>query len=929
MGLDSKPQLVGRDAELELIAERVASRPGMSGSTLVIKGEPGAGKSALLDAAEHQASGFTVLRTRGVDLEFVLPFAGLFDLFRPIFDVVDGIPHAQRAALQSALGLGAPVSVDRFAISTGTLALLSAAAEQRPVLVIIDDAQWLDRPSMECLLFASRRLRMDDVTFLWALRDGSESEPLFEGFDEIRPGPLEEQAARALVEEQRRRPVAPSVLRYLLTATNGNPLTLVEAVRAMSDEQIDGQQPVPRTLPLGVSAVQIFRRRIRALAPDVVRALTLLAVATDNDASVLHRAARLLEVNYAAAIEQLESASLVRIELGQPSLGHPLVRAALEHTVHPPDLRAAHRALARVLAERTDPTARAWHLAAAATQPDDDVAQLLEEAALVAQRRSAHGSAAVAFERSAGLTIGDRARAGRLLQAAQAARHAGRTADVRRLLEEATEYAGSSALQAHVECERGRSELYHGAARSAQHLLESAAARIEHEDGRAAAAMLGQAAFAAILTGDPMNAADLAMRARSLTAETREPIVELTLGLALLHKGDSHAMETLRQAAELTESRRGEVDPDYLAFAALALAWVGDFDRSRALIARTLPEARSQAAFGFLCPLLYAAAYLEARTGHLVQAYALVMEGVGVAEATTNDMWRYLCLCCLAYVEAARAEETACREHIDLALDLVRKLDVNYPATILDALGLLELALGHPEQAIAYLEPANVPAGGSEPTLGRLSAPDLVEAFIRAGRELPAGLVYSLAAVAEQDDYPSAAAAAERCRGLAAPDEEMDAHFLRSLDLHAKVGNPFAMARTEACYGERLRRAGRRKEAREHLRRAHAAFEDLGADHWATRVDAELRATGDKGRATTRMGLAQLTPQELQVALTVARGASNREAAAELYISPKTIEFHLHQVFRKLGVRSRGELAALVAQLAPAQGGDVTATSAG
>jgi len=925
MELDRSPQLLGRDAELELISHRVASRPGMSGSTLVIKGEAGIGKSALLDAAERQAAGVTVLRTRGVDLESSLPFAGLFDLFRPIFEVVDQIPPAQRTALQGALGLGAPVSVDRFAISTGTLALLSAAAEQRPVLVIVDDAQWLDTASMEGLLFACRRLRMDDVTFLWALRDGSPCEPLFEGFDEIRPAALDEQAARLLVEEQRNQEVAPSVLRYLVTATNGNPLTLVEAVRAMSDEQLSGVEPVPRTLPLGVSAVEIFRRRIHCLAADVVPALTLLAVATDNDASVLRRAAALLDVDYAPAIEQLEQASLVRIELGQPSLGHPLVRAAVERTVDPPDLRAAHRALAGVLADRTDPTARAWHLAAAATQPDDNVADLLEEAALVAQRRSAHGSAAVAFERSAGLTIDDLSRAGRLLQAAQAARRAGRTADGRRLLEEATRYAGTSAIQARVECERGRSELYHGAARSAQHLLESAAARIEEDDTQAAAEMLGQAAFAALLTGDPMHAADLAARARTLTLRTREPIVELTLGLALLHRGDPQALATLREAAELTDSRRGEVDPDYLAFAALALAWVGDFDRSRALIARTLPEARSEAAFGFLCSLLYAAAYLEARTGHLVQAYALVLEGVSVAEATSNDLWRYLCLCCLAYIEAARVEETACREHIEMALDLVRKLDVDYPATILDALGLLELALGHPEQAVAYLEPANVPAGGSEPTLGRLSAPDLVEAFIRAGRELPAGLVEQLRAVAEQDKYPSAAAAAERCRGLAASEDEMDAHFARSLELHAQVGNPFALARTEACYGERLRRAGRRREAREHLQRAHSAFEDLGAAHWATRVDAELRASGDKGRATGRVGLAQLTPQELQVALTVARGASNREAAAELYISPKTIEFHLHQVFRKLGVRSRGELAARVAQLAPAQGGDAGA----
>ena len=913
--MDEAP-LVGRDAELERLT--ALTSPDRRGSVLVVIGEPGIGKSALLNVAERSAEGMTVLRTRGVDLETGLPFAGLFDLFRPVFDVVKQLPHAQRRALESALGFGDPVSVDRFAISTGTLALLSGAAERRPVLVIVDDAQWLDTASLEGLLFACRRLSMDSVAFLWAMREGSACEPLFAGFDELRPLALDEQAAGRLVAQQRGCEMPSSVLRYLLTASGGNPLTLVESVRAMSDAQLEGREPVPRTLPVGVSAVEIFRRRIRDLEPDAVRALTLLAVATLDDVAVVRRAAAFLDIDYLVALEKLESASLVRIDLGVASLGHPLVRAALESSVEPPETRAAHLALARALVGRPDPTARAWHLAASATQPDDEVADLLQEAAVFAERRSAHGAAADAYERSAGLTLDDEPHARRLLLAAQAARHAGRPADVRRLLRSAADLATTPMLQARVESERGLSELYHGAARTAQDVLERAALRLETVEPPAAAAMLGQAAFAALLTGDPLRAAVLAERARGLSPDRAEPIVELSLGLALLHQGDPSSLTVLRQAADLTESRRGEVEPDYLAFAALALSWVGEFDRSRALLSRSLPQARAESSFGALCSLLYAAGYLEARTGNLVQAYALVMEGVDVAEASGNDLWRYLSLCCLAYVEAARADEEACRRHVEMALELVRQLDVDYPATILDALGLLELGLGHYDQAIAYLEPANVPAGGTEPTLARLSAPDLVEACIRAGQELSPSMRAQLDAAAERSQYPAPAAAAERCRGLAAPDDRMDVHFTRALELHAGVSNPLALARTEACYGERLRRAGRRKEAREHLLRAHAAFESLGAGHWATRVDAELAALGERSRSAGPAGLSQLTPQELQVALKVSEGLSNRQAAAELYVSPKTIEFHLHQVFRKLGLSSRSQLAAMVTRLEPA-----------
>ena len=891
----------------------------MRGSTLVVHGEPGIGKTALLDAAEQAAVGMRVLRTRGVDLDSEIPFGGLFDLFRPIFDVFDQVPPAQRAALKGALGLGPPVSADRFAISTGTLAVLSAASDRKPILVIVDDAQWLDDASMEGLLFASRRLRLDSVAFLFAVRDNERGTRLSGEFDGLWLRALREHEVAQLAAGIHDEPLAPQVSKFLVTATGGNPLTIIETIRALSDAQLSGRKQLPSTLPLGVSAVEIFRRRISRLDAEPAKILGLIAVDSTGDSAVLRRAAAHRGLAYRPPLEKLEAASLVKIEFGRPTLTHPLVRAALEGTIEPAELRASHRALAVVLADRPDPTACAWHLAAAATEPDESVAAALERAAEVAGGRSAYGAAALAFERSAGLSVSDEARAERLLRAAEAARYAGRADQGQRLLEQAQSYSATAPTMSLVECEKARGELYFGRALNARQLFENAAARVRDESPVQSALILAQAACAAVLTDDPVMAAKLAYQAKErVELDDGEPVVELALGYALLHQGDvARSLSVLRAAGELTWRRRDDIDPDCLPFAVLALTWVGDFDQARELINRLLPKARSESAFGYLCFLLYSASYLEARTGHLISAYALASEGVTVAETTSTTLWRYLSLCCLAFIEAAQGREEECREHAAIALDIARQQEFAYPATIQDALGLLELSLGHPDQAIVHLEPVNVRPGSTEPTLGRPTGPDLIESYIRSGRELPESIITQLKLVSDDDRFPAAAAAADRCLGLAAPETDLERHFERSLHLQSKVSNPFALARTEFCYGERLRRAGRRRQARAHLLAAHALFVELGAMVWAARVNDELRAAGGAVRGNTTQGVATLTPQELQVAITVAKGATNREAGAELYVSPKTIEFHLSQIYRKLGIRSRSELTAQMTKVQP------------
>lgn len=904
--------LFGRNAEIGRIEHLIRDACRALGGALVLRGEPGIGKSALLDGAEKLVEGVDVLRTRGAGPDAGLPFAGLFDLFRPVFDVLDRLPPAQREGLMSALGLAPPVRVDRFAIATGTLALLAAAADRRPLLVIVDDAQWLDDASMDAVLFAGRRLRHDRISFLFAVRTNEAPPGLVDGFEVLDLDALPAAEITTLAEASANIRLAPDVLRFLVGATGGNPLTIIETVRALDDAQLAGRTPLPTRLPRSISAVEIYHQRIARLGRPATQLLSLIALEPTNDPALLRTAASSFGLDRTPLLEELEGAALIELEYGNARLQHPLVRSALEGVLDPAALRASHRALGEALAERPDPTPAAWHLAAAATGPDQAVTALLERAGEAARSRSAYATAALAYERAAQLGVGDEDRSRHLLRAAEASRYAGRAEHGRRLLGEALDLAGSAATMSQIESEKARCELYFGRALNARQLFEDSAARIQDESPVESAVILAQAACAAVLTGDSIQAVGLARRAEAANADRpAQPVIELALGYALLHQGDVPASLTvLRRAARLTWELRANIDPDCLPFAVLALTWVGDIDEARSLANRVLAKARDESAFGYLCFIHYAAAYLEARTGHLVLASVLAAEGVSMAETTGATLWRYLSLCCLAFIEAAQGRTDECRAHAQEAIEIARAQEFAYPATIHDALGLLELSMGNPEQAITHLEPVNVRPGTNEPALGRPTGPDLVEAYLRCGRELPAGLLRQLEAVSSDQRFPAAAAAAERCLGLASGDAEFEDHFERSLSLQDEVNNPLMRARTEFCFGERLRRIGQRRRAREHLKRAHALFVELGAPLWASRVNEELRAAGGASRSNPPAGLADLTTQELQVAMAVAGGATNREAGAELYLSPKTIEFHLSQVYRKLGIRSRSQLAA-------------------
>ncbi|MBA2419823.1 MAG: helix-turn-helix transcriptional regulator, partial [Thermoleophilaceae bacterium] len=513
------------------------------------------------------------------------------------------------------------------------------------------------------------------------------------------------------------------------------------------------------------------------------------------------------------------------------------------------------------------------------------------------------------------------ARGERLFAAADAARQGGRTEQALRLLAAALECTSDSRLRGAIQHARGRIELFRGRAQTARELLATEAANVESLDPDLAASMLADAALAALLAGDAEGAVEIGRRGqRAMWAQggVAELITKLILGTALYRVGQAHeGLQLVLSAAAITEGEHGRrLEAEYLVHAAHVLTWAGEHGRARVLLRRVIDEIRTAGALGLLPFALYASSGLDIRTGRWTSAYADASEAVRLASDTDNPFWRCHALGCLALVEAGQGREEECRAHAFEALALAGSLDTEYPREIGDALGLLELGLGRPDEAIGHLEPVTritVEEAGGQPVLARASLPDLVEAYVWSGRPLPKEMLAGLAAPAEAAESASFCALAERCRGLLAGDEEFDARFAEALRLYEFAGMPFATARTALSYGERLRRSGRRVESRVQLRAALETFLRLGAQPWAERAERELGATGETVRRRDASAAEELTPQELQIALVVARGATNREAGTALFVSPKTVEYHLSRVYRKLGVRSRTELARLAA----------------
>jgi DNA-binding CsgD family transcriptional regulator len=909
--------LFGRHDERASVERALTdARLGSSG-VLVVRGEPGMGKTALLYHAVDRArsQGMEVLFARGVESEAEVPFGGLLELLRPALDDLERIPAPQAVALRSALDLGPTVERARFVIGAATLNLLSARSERRPLFVAIDDAHWLDDPSLTALLFAARRLLVDPVLVMFAARPGEAPALEAARLPELELAGVDDSTATEIVNRHAAAPPLPGVAERLARATGGNPLALVEL--AATAGELD-PEPVDGPLELETSAEAAYGRRLGELPVAARSALALAAADASGRLTLIGAAAEELGLEL-SDLEPGERSGLVSIAYGQLSWRHPLVRSAAYRAVTADERRALHAALAHAMPHEADADRRAWHLAAAALGPDEAVAAALADTGRRARSRSAYATAATAAERAAQLTPADEPRARRLLAAAEAAWLGGQADRALRTLDRALALAPEPRLLAEVQHLRAQALIRAGDVMAGHDVLVAAAEQIALADPAKAVVMLAEATDACVYAGRADAMLPTARRAVALlpddAGEREQFFAALALGTALVYdgEGDEGAREIRRAVAILEASDALSGEPRLLSAAALGPLWLREGDTGAALVDRAIESARSEGALGALPFALALAGRHAATSDRWAVGRALYDEAIGLARETDQAMPLCGALAWLASLEARQGEEDACRADAAEAIALSDRHGLGQLRMwALDALAELELGHGRLKPAIDRLQEKRrtlEELGITDPDLSPL--PELVEAIVRSAGTVEATHGWeTFARLAEAKGQPWALARLERGRGLLAGPEELDSHFAEALRLHAATPDRFEEARTRLCYGERLRRAGRRVHAREQLRAALATFDALTAAPWAERARAELLATGERARRRDPGTLDELTPQELQIGIVLAEGRTTREAATRLFLSPKTVEYHLRNAYRKLGIHSREELAA-------------------
>lgn len=883
-------------AELDRIVE--AARAGRSG-VLVVRGEAGIGKSALLDHAAA-ADGVTVLRAAGVEAESELSYAALHQLLRPVLDHVEQLPAPQCTALRAALGLddGRP---DRFRVSLAVLTLLSEVAEERPLLCLVDDAQWLDRPSTDALLFCARRLEAEGVVLLVAARDGFDAP----GLAELTLSGLADDAAAALVPTG----LAPAVRAELVRLTRGNPLALAELPAALDPAQLTGRLPLPDPLPLTHAVEQAYLRRVRLLPPDTRAVLEVAAVEDAGDVATVLAAAERLG-HRPEALDAAERAGLIAVGPDGLQFHHPLVRSAIHGAAGFSRRRSVHRALADVLDTDEQRDRRVWHRAAAVVGTDESVAADLEGAARRARDRGAPAVAGAALARAAELTPDEGTRVGRLLAGAVAFRDGGLLDRTGALLDAATPLARDPVHRADAAYQRAHLERVGGVLVHAYELLLPVVDEVAAVDRARAARMLAIAGLVAVDAQDLPRLRAAAARVEQVVSPDGAPPFDVlwVRGVCAAMSGEiDRALPLVTEAAE--RARRGN-HPGDLLLAGTAALFLGDDALSGALLARGVERARRLGTPAGLAVLLGPAALVDMCSGRFASAVADATEGVRCAELIGAPNLATLGRAVLAWVDAVRGRFEQARDHAAGALGPALEHGYAAAAAVATwACGIAELGAGRPEEAFATLRPLATPGSDRyHATIAASACGDLVEAAQRVGET--AAVVPTLAALerlAGATGQRWAGAVSARCRAVLGDDDG----FRAALDRHAGSTRPFEHARTALLYGEHLRRQRRRVDARPHLRAALETFERLGAEPWAARAGSELRATGETARRRDPSTATQLTPQELQIVRIVNAGATNREVAAQLFLSPRTVDHHLRKVFQKLGLSSRAELARL------------------
>ncbi len=901
--------LLGREQERGEIDHTLGRARSGASATLALVGEPGIGKTVLLDHAEERAGGMQVLRARGIESEAQIPFASLLELVRPALAMLERIPEPQAFALEAALALRPATAQERFAVGAATLSLLAAYAEQGPLAVLVDDAHWVDGPSAQALLFAVRRLVADPIAVLIAVREGEPS--LLDGSDlpTLRIGGLTTEDARALLTE-----LTPDAAERLHRATAGNPLALLELAADATDLAL-----APEGAPVLVSAriSQAFLRRAGMLDASVRQALALAATSDSGDLLMLGRAASLLEIDL-SALAAAENLGLVRLRAASVEFRHPLARSAVYADATADQRRAAHRALAAALPDR-DVDRRAWHLAAAATGADPAASAALEQAGTRSRDRSAYATAAAAFERAGQLAADTERRARLLWEAAEAAWNAGLADRAVALLDEARGSTSDSTRLVQIDCLAGHIATRRGPVMRGHDILTAAARRADPE---IAVAMLAEAAGACFYAGEPAEMLFVAERARARLPHNASIharfLAAIALGMARIVGGDAAAGTAAIHDAIALAERSADLrdDPQLLPWLAVAPIFLREAGTGRSLLDHALSTARARAALGTLPFVLNLIARDQATTDRWAVAEVTYREAIDLARESDQQTGLVFGLAGLAWLQARRGREQQCRASAAEALRLCDELGTRlHEIWATAALGELELGLGNTAHAAQHFEHQRQLLSDLGITDVDLSpTAELVDIYIRLGRRDDARRVGAeFNAAADAKGQPWSLARARRCQALLADDTDLAPHFEQALRHHAQTTDVFETARTHLAYGERLRRARNRVLARKQLRIAVGIFQRLDARPWAARASAELAATGEKTRRRDPSTIDELTPQELHIALQLAAGKTTRDTATALFLSPKTIEYHLRHVYLKLDINSREQLARAVA----------------
>ncbi len=907
--------LIGRGEERRLLAQLVAgARLGRSG-VLLLTGEAGVGKTSLLEETAAAAEGFAVLRAVGSESEVEVPFGGLLQLLRPVLDELDAIPQVQSEALGAALALRPGVDAGRFAIGAAVLSLVCRVAERRPLLLAVDDLHLLDRPSVDALAFAARRLVADPVVVLATVRS-EVVDDLDRTLPRLEVGPLGLDDARALLGAVREDALPETVVGDLHRATGGNPLALLE----LADEGAHLRGISPETpVPVSAALARTFVGRAAGLGPDARRVLLVAAVA-GGDLLLTSAACALLGLDV-DALAEAETARLVEVDADRIRWRHPLVRSAIHTSADPAERRRAHAAVAEALPAGADDR-RAWHRADAALGPDEAVAGALESAGRSAAARTAHAVASAAFERAGRMSSGVPDRRRRLVLAAESAWLAGASPRSGALLDEAAaEVSTGDGVVVPVEVRRalelrGAIALHSGDLGAA--VARSVALADLATSPEEAVGPLADAIHASFYRADAASALRLAERIESLDLAGAEPALRAVaeaaagVGRAVANAGGT---ESLRRAlAELDAAgdagARGRRAP-WLMVAPLFLR----DDRAAAGVRAQLEPIRRELAVGVLPAVLFFLARDEATSDRWTEAEATYAESIRLARETGQGTHLLIAGAGLAWLLARTGRRAAHDAVVAEVGGIAEEGEVRLATMWLRyAAGDLALGSGDALGAIeAYTDLSRMLAdtGFEDPDLS--PAPDLVEALLRSGRAGEAAdLAGSHLVAAEHKERPWALARARRAVALTAPDDRWREGFEAALEAHGRTVDGYETARTRLALGGRLRRARQRAASRPHLRSALERFEALGAAGWADIAAAELAATGETVRRASAAPSAALTPQELQVCVMLAEGRTTREVAAALYLSPKTVEYHLHKVYTRLGIRSRAELAGLL-----------------